>query len=669
MLRLLLLVQSPFRGTELVRASVGGVDSYRQAGSSTLWPQPAQVSCVPGSDSAWTGPSQTIDAAFDLRTSEAHPPSAADVQDLRQFIEHESSYLFIHADTRTRQGGFLLELEKPRASPSVWCEGGGESCYRLRIDKGRAWLGATDYSGLLYAFVTLAQFLRFDPKNEVYLMPQDCTVKDGPRFQHRGLLIDTGRHFLPTPFIERLVRAMAWNKLNVLHWHISDDQSFPAMLPDLPELALAGAFDNVNERYSVGEVRRIVRYARRHAVTVVPEVNMPGHSSAIRRSHPGLFACGGQDTSAKEVRGVLSGNLEETYEFVGRLLASMSRSFPGERFHFGSEEAPAACFSGRDMHGDSAKAYTKFVARLAEMSQRVGKRPIFYDEAAQYANVTRRAIIQVWKGPDRLRSLVRAGYDVIYSSLDTTYLNMDTPWQKMYAQDPIPNGLSMSERNRVLGGEALAWGEHLDASNVESTIFPRASILAELFWSPPKMGPRRATLGRLVAWRCQMLSLGIQAEAVGYSGMRLPLGPGPCWQSGDFPSEHGQPHLIVEHGTDRIDLDGDGRVEAAAGTVLQTLEKQLMPWETASFLKRQRLGLNSLLAKPSAAARKPLRQCVSAECQTKAFCRSRKRIGLGTTAGTYLAALSLVWAAVCLVARSCPADRVKRAPMLAWSRA
>ena len=372
----------------------------------------------------------------------------------------------------------------------------GEERYSLRVTPGGVLIDASTGLGVLRALATLEQLPRFG-KTGRYLPEAD--VLDQPRFAWRGLLVDPARHFLPVAVVKRTLDGMAAVKLNVMHWHLCDDQGFRVeskLLPRLQQVAGATGY------YTQAQVREVVAYAAARGIRVVPEFDLPGHTGALVAAYPRLAS----NDSIKEVPmrwGVLNIALDPTkpgtYAFLDSLLTEMTRLFPDPYFHIGGDENdgrqwrrnPRIVAFMRDnkmlkastADVDKHQLQTYFNRKILALLTARGKTMVGWDEILG-PDLPKEVVIQSWRGAKGLNEAVRLGHPALLSS--GYYLDLNYPAATHYAADPLPAAtpLDAAQQKLVLGGEAAMWSEFADSVIYESRVWPRAAAVAERLWSP-----------------------------------------------------------------------------------------------------------------------------------------------------------------------------------------
>ena len=405
------------------------------------------------------------------------------------------------------------------------------------VGGGASSLRARTVYGALRGLETLSQLVTYDFDGHAYTT-HETSVVDAPRFRHRGLMIDSGRHFQPLASIFRVVDSLPFAKVNVLHWHLVDTQSFPFESTSMPEL-WEGAFSKA-ERYTQDDVKGVVEYARLRGVRVIPEFDMPGHAQSWCVGRPDLCPSA-TCTSPLDV----SNNA--TFERISGLLDELRDGlFLDDFVHLGGDEVDTACWTqvarvkawldAKNLTGDAAYAlFTKTVAGLAIEKK---KRPVQWSEVWDHFKTAlpKDVVIHVWKSVTNVTDVVAAGYDVIRNvGYDATswYLdNLNVNASAVYLNEPcdgIPDDLCEAH---LLGGHGEMWGETVDASDIDATVWPRLGAIAEKLWSPkaatvPTSGDM---LERLADFRCLLNARGIRAAPVYNADARAaPPGPGSCF--------------------------------------------------------------------------------------------------------------------------------------------
>ena len=342
----------------------------------------------------------------------------------------------------------------------------GDEGYVLRVRPGGITLRANGASGLFYAVQTLEQISGQSMRR---LLSRAVTIVDRPAHRWRGIHLDTARHFFPVPVIERYIDVAAHYKLNVFHWHLTDDQAWRLRSDRYPALASGSA-------YSRADVNRIVAYAARRHVTVVPEIDVPGHAGAALRAYPAL-GCG-HDTLCTTGAGL---------DFARDVLGEAIAAFPSPYVHAGGDEVSPAV----------AAAQPSFTRQIEAYVRSRGRRLVGWDEIFT-PQLPRSAVVMVWTSAKRAAAAARHGNDVVRTSgalyFDAAQgdaaqeprasAHMST-LQQVYDYAIVPPGLTAAEAANVIGGQANVWTEHIaDADHLFYMTLPRELALAETLWTP-----------------------------------------------------------------------------------------------------------------------------------------------------------------------------------------
>ncbi|QJX45746.1 family 20 glycosylhydrolase [Hymenobacter taeanensis] len=398
---------------------------------------------------------------------------------------------------------------------------GEDESYTLRVTPMGVALNAPTHLGVLRGLATLRQLVQKDKKNR--WLPE-VDIVDSPRFPWRGLLIDAARHFMPLPTLKRNLDGMWATKLNVMHWHLSDDQGFRVQSLALPRLHEQGSN---GQFYTHAQVREIVAYAAQRGIRVMPEFDMPGHTTAWLAGYPELAS--NDSTYAPSPRwGVLNIALdptkETTYQLLDKLLAEMTALFPDPYFHIGGDENdgrqwkrnPRIVQFMRDNkmvtdkgQPDKHALQMYFNRRILQMVTQYNKKMVGWDEILG-PDLPADAVIQSWRGRKGLYDAAKAGHATLLSN--GYYIDLNYSAASHYAVDPLPQDapLTPEQRKLVLGGEATMWAEFVDSVIVDSRIWPRAAAVAERFWSSSSVTSVPDMYRRLALVSQELEALGLQ---------------------------------------------------------------------------------------------------------------------------------------------------------------
>nr|POE48145.1 beta-hexosaminidase [Quercus suber] len=442
----------------------------------------------------------------------------------------------------------IANIEKPTSAL--------DESYTLDVSAdGKVIISAKSSIGLLYGLTTFTQLFYRHTRGFVYTSLAPVHIEDKPKFQWRGLNIDTSRTFKPVHDMFRMIDAMAFNKMNRLHWHVTDAQAWPLVIPSMPELAEKGAYI-AYEVYSPQDVKALQEYGALNGVTVVMEFDNPGHTSSIWFSHPELIAAFNvqpdwNNFAAEPPAGTLKLNSTAVSHFLQDMFADLlPRLWPlSSYFHLGGDEVNANAYTLDDTVGTNDTTVLqplmqKYMDRNMKQVTAEGFAPLVWEEMLLQWNLTlpRNTIVQTWQSDDALLAVVKAGYRALAGNYNYWYLDcgqgqwlnfhQDTAagywpfedycsprknWRLMYSYDPL-SGIPANLTHLVLGGEAHIWSEQTDAINLDSMIWPRAAAAAEVLWSgakDPVTGQNRSQITaspRLSEMRERLVARGVRAE-------------------------------------------------------------------------------------------------------------------------------------------------------------
>jgi hexosaminidase len=396
--------------------------------------------------------------------------------------------------------------------------------YRLSVAPSRVHVQGAD-AGVFYGMQTLKQLL--PPLKQDKLDIGAVEIDDAPRFAWRGLHLDVGRHFFPVAFVEKYLDTMATYKLNRFHWHLTEDQGWRIEIKKYPRLTEVGSkrsetvvdhkvdpyvgdgIPNGPFFYTQDQIREVVAYAAARHITVIPEIEMPGHSQAVLAAYP-QFACSPGPFNVWTNWGVSTDILcpsDATFAFIDDVLGEVVKLFPAPYIHVGGDEAPKDAWKKSDLAQaiikrehlkDEDELQSWFIRRVEKIVHAKGKRLIGWDEILE-GGIAPDATVMSWRGEQGGIDAAKQGHDVVMSPDDTCYfdhaqgpaksevfpLQGYLPLEKVYAYNPQPAALSVQERKHILGVQGNVWSEHMPSAEVaEYAAFPRALALAEVAWSP-----------------------------------------------------------------------------------------------------------------------------------------------------------------------------------------
>ena len=469
-----------------------------------LMPEPTSLIASPGSF--------TLTPEFRATTTQFDNPRLdSAVHRAIQQLRAKTGLPLLYTTTTSPGGQLSITVKGPGEQVQSVTE---DESYSLSVTPTGVNIEANTVVGAMHGLETLVQLAQ--PSGNHYVLPI-VSVHDSPRFPWRGLMIDCGRHFEPMDVIKRTLDGMAAVKLNVFHWHLTEDQGFRIESKLYPKLTGLGSNDLF---YTQQDAREIVQYARDRGIRVVPEFEMPGHSTAWQVAYPEL-ASGTPPTAIRREFGIapyaLDPTREETYRFIASFLGEMATIFPDPYVHIGGDETPAPDWKTNPrilafMHAhqlkDNADLQAYFNTRVLKILTHLHKHMVGWDEILN-PSLPRDVVIQSWRGEASLAQGAQQGFQGILSA--PYYLDGMKPAGIHYLADPLPSSspLTAAQRKLVLGGEVCMWGEQLDANTIDSRIWPRTAAIAERFWSPENVTNVDDMYRRLDVISIQLESLGL----------------------------------------------------------------------------------------------------------------------------------------------------------------
>lgn len=397
--------------------------------------------------------------------------------------------------------------------------------YTLDVGASGAKLTASNPLGVMYGLQTFLQLVEVKPGGFV---ASAVYIEDSPRFPWRGLTIDVSRHFISVDALKRNIDGMAAVKMNVLHLHLSDDQGFRIASRQFPELAEMGSD---GQYFTRAEVRDLIEYARDRGVRVVPEFDMPGHSTSWFVGYPELASAPGPYQIERRwgiFDPVMDPSREQTYEFLDKFIGEMGDLFPDHYFHIGGDEVNGKQWDANPKIREFMRVHNLknnqelqqyFTLRVQKIISRHHKVMVGWDEILA-PGMPKDSVIQSWRGQDSLAAAAKQGYSGILSS--GYYLDAMAPAQKYYSVDPMSNAdatLTVEQQKRILGGEACMWAEFITDDNIDSRVWPRAAAISERLWSASQVQDVNSMYIRLSAISRHLEVLGLRHR----SSMRLML--------------------------------------------------------------------------------------------------------------------------------------------------
>ena len=403
----------------------------------------------------------------------------------------------------------------------------GEEAYTIMVDKKGVTIAGSTPKGVFYGVQTLRKSLPVGAATVVRL--PSVKISDSPRFVHRGMMLDCSRHFFPLEFVKRYIDLIAMHNMNVFHWHLSDDQGWRIEIKKYPELTIKGsrrsgtvigyntALDDsipYGGYYTQEQAREIVEYARQRYVTVIPEIDMPGHMLAALATYPELGCTGGPYEVGHRwgiYKDVLCVGNDKIYDFCEGVLDEIMQIFPSKLIHIGGDETPTEVWEkcpkcikrAEDNNMTVKQVQSYFTSRIEKYVNSRGRRIIGWDEILG-GDISQSAVIQSWRDTKHGRIAAEAGHDVIMSPTSHCYFDYSQadeknskyeptlcggyiPVEKVYAFEPCDENLSESSRPHILGVQANIWAEYLLYPNqVVYQALPRMAALAEVQWTSGK---------------------------------------------------------------------------------------------------------------------------------------------------------------------------------------
>jgi len=388
--------------------------------------------------------------------------------------------------------------------------------YTLDVSASGAKITAPNPLGIMHGLQTFLQLVEVTPGGFV---ASAVHIEDSPRFLWRGLTIDVSRHFISVDTLKRNIDGMAAVKMNVLHLHLSDDQGFRIASRQFPRLVEMGSD---GQYYTKAEIRDLIAYARDRGVRVVPEFDMPGHSTSWFVGYPELASGPGPYRIERKwgiFDPVMDPSREQTYKFLDKFIGEMGDLFPDHYFHIGGDEVNGKQWDANlkireFMHVHNLKNNQElqqyFTLRVQKIVSRHHKIMVGWDEILA-PGMPKDSVIQSWRGPDSLAAAAKQGYGGILSG--GYYLDAMAPAKKYYSVDPLSDAgatLNVDQQKRILGGEACMWGEFITDDNIDSRIWPRAAAISERLWSASEVHDDNSMYIRLRAVSRYLEQLGLR---------------------------------------------------------------------------------------------------------------------------------------------------------------
>lgn len=386
-----------------------------------------------------------------------------------------------------------------------------EGGYRLEVESTEIRLFAMDVKGIINGVQTLRQMILLAhfhrppqlSKSYSYITLIGVEIKDEPKFYHRGMLLDCARHFFSVETVKKYIDLMALYKMNVLHWHLTEDQGWRIQIDKYPKLTEIGAWRTEPDGskyggfYTKDQIKDIVKFAQERGITIIPEIELPGHSQAAIASYPGLSCTGSQYEVINDwgvFKEIYCAGKDSTFLFLEDVLTEVIDLFPSKYIHIGGDEAPKYrwehcdhCQLRIENEGlkDEHELQSYFIRRIEKFLQKKGRELIGWDEILD-GGISKTATVQSWRGFKGGIKAARKGNQVIMSPTSHCYFDYGLDaidLEKVWWFDPYPEELEYEKRFNIIGGECNVWSEHIpDEATLDSRVFPRIMAMSEALW-------------------------------------------------------------------------------------------------------------------------------------------------------------------------------------------
>lgn len=445
-----------------------------------------------------------------------NPEMKRNARFLSEYIQQASGIKTAVLDKRDKKAAAIVLTIDPKVV--------GAEAYRLSVNNKQVTIAASTPAGVFYGIQTLRKSLPVQTTGEAITLPA-VTVADAPRFGYRGMMLDCARHFFPLSFVKKFIDILAMHNMNVFHWHLTEDQGWRLEIKSHPELTAKSSMrsgtvighnatvdDSIPHGgfYTQQEAREIVEYARQRHITVIPEIDMPGHMLAALAAYPELGCTGGPYEVGHRwgvYKDVLCLGKESTYKFVQDVIDEVVEIFPAKYFHIGGDESPTVMWEkcpkclqkAKDENTDIKHLQQYFTNRVEKYLNGKGKSIIGWDEILE-GKINQSATIMSWRGVEPGLKAAKQGHDVImtpsshvyfdhYQAKDTKHepdaIGGCSPVEKVYSYEPLPDTLSAEAKTRIKGVQANLWTEYIPfTTQAEYMVLPRMAALAEVQWTP-----------------------------------------------------------------------------------------------------------------------------------------------------------------------------------------
>jgi len=416
-----------------------------------------------------------------------------------------------------------LTAQPDKATIAISCDRPGEKVqklgedesYKLDVTATGAKLSAPTALGVIHGLQTLLQLVA--PSSQGFAAPA-VHIEDTPRFPWRGLLLDSCRHWMPIEVVKRTLDGMEAVKMNVLHFHLSENQGFRVESKKFPKLQEMGSGGHY---YTQDQIKELIAYARDRGIRVIPEFDMPGHTTAWFVGYPELASAPGPyeiETKWGVFDPAMDPTKESTYKFLDKFIKEMTGLFPDEFFHLGGDEVNGKQWDANSEIQSFMKSHnmktneelqTYFTQRVVKIILKYKKTPVGWDEVLT-PDVPKEVVVHSWRGPESEAKAVQQGNRALLSN--GYYLDLAESAEEHYLNDPLGGDaakLSPEQQKMILGGEACMWSEMVSAENVDSRIWPRAAAIAERLWSPAEVRDVDSMYARMEVESQRLETLGL----------------------------------------------------------------------------------------------------------------------------------------------------------------
>ncbi|WP_448908673.1 beta-N-acetylhexosaminidase [Hoylesella shahii] len=445
-----------------------------------------------------------------------NPEMKRNARFLSEYIQQSTGIKTTLLDKRDKKAAAIVLVINPKVQ--------GDEAYRLTVNNKQVTIAASTPAGVFYGIQTLRKSLPVQTNGADITLPA-VDIADAPRFGYRGMMLDCGRHFFPVSFVKKFIDILAMHNMNVFHWHLTEDQGWRLEIKSHPELTAKSSMrsgtvighnatvdDSIPHGgfYTQQEARDIVEYARQRHITVIPEIDMPGHTLAALAAYPELGCTGGPYEVGHRwgvYKDVLCLGKESTYKFVQDVIDEVVDIFPAKYFHIGGDESPTVMWEkcpnclqkAKDENTDIKHLQQYFTNRIEKYLNSKGKSIIGWDEILE-GKINQSATIMSWRGVEPGLKAAKQGHDVImtpsshvyfdhYQAKETKHepdaIGGCSPVEKVYSYEPLPETLDAEAKSRIKGVQANLWTEYIPfTTQAEYMVLPRVAALAEVQWTP-----------------------------------------------------------------------------------------------------------------------------------------------------------------------------------------